>query len=75
MNSFTNIIAIALIIVGIFVLSYQGFNYTKHEQIAKIGDVEITAKTRENVYFPPLLGGLAIAAGIVILVIGRINKK
>lgn len=75
MKSITNIFGIALIVVGILALSYQGFHYTKNEKIAQFGDLQVTATKRENVYIPPLLGGLSIAAGIVVLIIGRINKK
>lgn len=73
MKSITNIVGVALIILGILALSYQGFNYTKHEKVAQIGDIQVTANTQHNVYFPPLLGGLSLAAGIVILIIGRIK--
>lgn len=75
MNSLTNISGVVLIVIGIIALSYQGFQYTKHEKIAQIGEIQVTAETRKEVYFPPLLGGLAVAGGIIILVIGRINKK
>ncbi len=75
MKSITNIIGILLIIGGILVLSYQGFTYTKKEKVAQLGQLEITADTEKTVAFPPLLGGLSLAAGIALLVIGRINKK
>ena len=75
MKSMTNIVGIILILVGIVALSYQGFNYTKKEEVAKLGDLQITAQTREHVSFPPLLGGLCLAGGIVLLIIGVINKK
>jgi uncharacterized membrane protein len=71
MKSTINLIGILLIIMGIVTLAYQGFTYTKHEQIAQIGDVQITADTQKTVYFPPLLGGLSLAAGIILVVIGR----
>lgn len=73
MKSITSISGIGLIIIGILVLSYQGFHYTEKEKIAQIGDLKITADNERNVYIPPILGGLSIAAGIVILVIGRVK--
>jgi hypothetical protein len=75
MKSLTNIIGILLIIIGIGALSYQGFSYDKEEKVAQFGDLQITAKTKEKVYFPPLLGGLCLVGGIVLLVVGQINKK
>jgi hypothetical protein len=73
MKSILNLIGVALMIGGILALSYQGFHYTKQEEIAKIGDLKITGETQKKVYFPPLLGGLAIAAGVIVLVVA--NKK
>jgi uncharacterized membrane protein len=75
MKSSISLVGILLIIFGIAVLAYQGFTYTKKEQIAKIGDVEITADTQKTVYFPPLLGGLSLAGGIVLVVVGRMKSK
>ena len=71
MKSTTTIAGIVLMIVGIFALAYQGFTYTKHEQVAKIGELQITADTQQTVYIPPILGGVAVIAGIVLVVIGR----
>jgi len=66
-------VGIILIILGIVTLGYQGFTYTKHEKVAQIGDVQISADTQKTVYFPPLLGGLSLVAGLVLVVLGRRN--
>jgi len=73
MKSTTSMIGIFLIIIGILTLGYQGFTYTytKQEKIAQLGDVKITADTQKTVYFPPILGGLSVAAGVVLVLIGR----
>jgi hypothetical protein len=39
------------------------------------GPMQVTANTEHPVYFPPLLGGLLVAGGIVVLIVGRMNKK
>jgi uncharacterized membrane protein len=75
MKSLTNMIGIILILVGIVALAYQGFTYTKHETVAKIGDVQVTADTQKTVYFPPILGGLSLVAGIVLVVVARKNSN
>jgi uncharacterized membrane protein len=71
MKSLLSIIGILLIIVGITALAYQGFTYTKLEKVLQIGDLQVTADTQKTVYFPPILGGLSVVAGIVLVVIGR----
>lgn len=75
MKTILNFFGIALIVVGIIVLSYEGFHYTKQEKIAQIGDIQVTVPKEERIYFPPLLGGLSLATGIVLLIIARINKS
>ena len=75
MQSLMRILGIALILGGIVVLGYHGFfTYSTHEKIAQIGDVQVTAETDKTVYFPPLFGGLAVAAGIVFLLITKKPK-
>ncbi|MBN9287419.1 MAG: hypothetical protein BGO43_16120 [Gammaproteobacteria bacterium 39-13] len=69
------IFGILLILFGIFTLSYEHFSYTKNEQVAQFGDLKVTAETRKTVFFPPLLGGLSIASGLALLVIGKFNNK
>jgi hypothetical protein len=64
------IVGILLIVVGVVALAYGGFSYTKREKIVDIGPIEATAETRETVPLPPLLGGLALAGGVVLLIAG-----
>ncbi len=68
MQSLMKILGIALILAGIVIVGYHGyFTYSTPEKIAQIGDLQVTAKTDKTVYFPPLLGGLAVASGVVLL--------
>ncbi|MBV8803051.1 MAG: DUF3185 domain-containing protein [Gammaproteobacteria bacterium] len=69
-----SIVGIILIIVGILTLFYQGYTYTKHEKVAQLGDIQVTADTKETVYFSPIWGGVSLAVGIVLVVIARNNK-
>lgn len=71
MKSFTSVIGIVLIIAGLLALGYQGFTYTSKEQVAQIGDLKVTAETQKSVTFPPIVGALSLAAGIVLVVVGR----
>jgi hypothetical protein len=64
------IVGIILIIVGIVALAYGGISYTKREKVLDIGPIQATAETRETIPLPPLLGGLALAGGVVLLIVG-----
>ena len=64
------IIGIILIVVGIIALGYGGFSFKEHKKDVDIGPVQISHTEEHNVQLPPVLGGLAIAGGIVLLVLG-----
>jgi len=65
------ILAIALIVLGSLALAYQGFTYTKTDQVAKIGSLEITADTQKTIPISPIVGIVAMVAGGAILFRGR----
>jgi hypothetical protein len=67
-------VGIVLIVLGGLVLAYQGINYTRDRNVVDVGSVHITAKTEEHIPVPPILGGLAIVGGVVLLVMGASNK-
>lgn len=71
MKPIINIVGILLIIFGIVTFAYQGVTYTQQEKVAQVGSLEVTANTEKTIYFPPLLGGLALVAGIVLLIISK----
>lgn len=71
MKSMINLVGVLLIIFGIIVLGYQGMTYTKKEKLAEIGDIQITANTQKTIYFPPVVGGLSLVAGVILILVGR----
>lgn len=71
MRALLTIVGILLVIFGIAVLGYQGFTYTSREQVAKIGNIEVTADREKTVYFTPLTGAISLVVGIVFVVAGR----
>ena len=67
-------VGIVLIVLGVLVLAYQGINYTRQKKVLDVGSVHITTETHERLSLSPILGGLALAGGIVLLVVG-VRKK
>lgn len=71
MKSLTSLLGLFLIIFGIFAFVYKGIPYTKKENVVQIGDLSVTADTNHTLQIPPIVGGLAILAGVVLVVVGR----
>ena len=68
-------VGILLIVLGALVLAYQGINYTRQKKVFDVGSVHLTTETHERIPLPPILGGLALAGGVILLVMGARNKS
>ena len=64
------LVGIALIVLGIVAFAYKGITYTSREKIIDIGPIQATADTQKTIPLSPLLGGLALVGGIVLVVVG-----
>ena len=67
MKTYT-VIGIILIMIGIAALAYQGITYTTREKVIDIGPIQMTADKTKTIPLPPILGGIALIGGIVLLV-------
>jgi hypothetical protein len=70
MKSGLLVVAIVLIAIGVVSLAYQGITYTTREKVLDIGPIKATAEKEKTIPLPPILGGLALAGGVVLLVVG-----
>jgi len=68
-------LGILLIVVGALVLAYQGINYTRQKDVVDVGSVHVTREAHERIPLPPIVGGLAIAGGAILLVMGARGKS
>jgi hypothetical protein len=69
------LIGIALIALGLIALAYQGITYTTSEKVVDLGPLKITAQKEKTIPLPPILGGLALAGGIVLVVVASRKSK
>jgi hypothetical protein len=61
---------IVLIVLGIIGLVWGGITYTKHRDTVSVGPISATVQQRETFPISPLVGGIALLAGIGLLVAG-----
>jgi hypothetical protein len=65
------VVGLILIVLGIISFAYQGINYTTHKKIVDIGPIQASTTEHKTIPLPPILGGLALVGGIVLLMAGR----
>lgn len=63
-----------LIIAGVLVLVFGGISYNKRKNVMDLGGVHVTATHRQRIDFPPIVGGLIVLGGIVLVVAGSRQK-
>lgn len=61
------IVGIVLVILGIVGLAYGGLSWTSRETVVDAGPIEITADKTERFPLPPVVGGLLLVAGVVLI--------
>ena len=64
-------LGIILAIIGIGMLIFNGFNYTKKEKVVDIGPVEINADKQKSVGWPTYAGVVVLIAGIGLVILDR----
>ena len=62
------VVGALLILAGIIMFSIGGFSFRSKERVAEIGPVKVTAEREHSVAVPPLLTGLAVVGGLVLIV-------
>jgi uncharacterized membrane protein len=64
------LVGVALILLGIVAFAYQGITYTSREKIIDVGPLQASVDTKKTIPLSPLLGGLVLVGGIVLVVVG-----
>lgn len=62
---------IIVIVLGILLTVFSGISLKKEDTIVEVGNVELTQEKEEDVNWPQWIGVVAIAAGVIIFVVGR----
>jgi hypothetical protein len=64
------LVGVLLIVLGVAALAYQGVTYTSRETVVDAGPLQVTADRQRTVPLPPVLGIVAVAGGVVLLIAG-----
>ena len=61
------LVGIALIVLGVIALVYQGITYTTREKVLDVGPFKAEVNREKTIPLSPVLGVVALAGGIALL--------
>jgi len=64
------LVGVALIVLGVLALAYQGITYTTREKVIDLGPLQASVDKKKSIPLPPIVGALALAGGVVMVIIG-----
>ena len=64
---------IILIVVGILMFAFSGFNYQTEKKVVDLGPLKVDKTENHSIGWPMYAGGIAILAGIAVLVTAKKN--
>lgn len=63
-------VGMALILLGVVAFVYQGITHTTREKVIDLGPLQATVDNEQTIPLPPVVGGVALVGGIVLLIVG-----
>lgn len=61
-------IGIILMVLGVVLLIWTGFTYTKKEKVIDAGPIQVSADREKSVNWPPYAGGIVLIAGVIVFI-------
>ncbi len=58
-----------LIVIGLVGLLWGGFSWTREKTVVDLGPIQARTQEHRLIPIPPVVGGVALVAGIVLLVV------
>jgi len=65
------IFGILIIILGVIMMVYTGFNFVTTKKVVDLGPLQINQEKNHHVQWPPIVGSVLIIGGIAIMVFGK----
>jgi drug/metabolite transporter (DMT)-like permease len=65
------IIGFMLVVIGVLALVYGGVSYNRQRTVVDVGPFKATATEQKNVPLSPIVGGIAVLGGVLLMAIPR----
>ena len=64
-------LGLVLVVLGIVMMAYTGFNFVTKEKVVDLGPLEINKEKNNPVSWSPIVGVVLIVGGIIVMARGR----
>jgi hypothetical protein len=64
------VMGVILAILGVAALGYRTISYTTRDTLVDVGPVKVMADNKKDLPLSPILGGVALAGGVGLIVLG-----
>lgn len=65
------LVGLLLVVLGAVGVAYGGITYSRRREVAHIGPVQVTTRQDHTIPISPIVGGIAIIAGVALIVAVR----
>ncbi len=69
------IIGLLLVVLGVIALAVPSFTFFTTERVADVGFFAIDVSKPHTIFFNPIVGGIALLAGIVLTIAGMRSRS
>ena len=67
----TRSLGFVIIVIGILMMAYTGFNYVTTEKVVDIGPIQIDKKQNHPVEWSPIVGAVLLVGGIAVVAMSK----
>ena len=64
-------VGIVLIVIGALMMIFTGFNVITKKKVVDLGPVEINKDKKTPINWSPIVGGIILVAGVVVVFTGK----
>lgn len=64
-------LAAVLVVLGLVALIYGGISYNRQKTVIEVAGIKATTTEHKTIPLPPIVGAVALAGGVALLVIGK----
>jgi uncharacterized membrane protein YdcZ (DUF606 family) len=70
----TKNLGILLVVIGMLMILYTGFDYITTEEVVDLGPIQLNVEKSHPVQWSPIVGAILLVGGILVLISNKKNS-